>query len=102
MVVRRNREERYLAILEVIRHGVSIPSRIMGEANVDWNFFHSALFYAKGEEHVIKVESDDDKERFKRYKLTVKGADEIIRLRDGGELPDFSENGSLTPYKEQF
>jgi len=87
MTARRSKLEMYIDILEEIKDGVAIPTRIMYGANLSWKPLQQILKFLENQELIEECQSDDgDKRTKKAYRLTEKGMNVIRYFNKAREL----------------
>lgn len=87
MTNRRSKLEIYIDILEEIRNGVIIPTRIMYGANLSWKPLQQILKSLVTQELIIEYMAEErDKRTKKAYKLTEKGLNVLRYFSKAKEL----------------
>ncbi len=87
MTNRRSKLEIYIDILEEIRNGVIIPTRIMYGANLSWKPLQQILKSLVTQELIIEYMAEEgDKRTKKTYKLTEKGLNVLRYFSKAKEL----------------
>ena len=84
---RRSKLEIYIDILEQIRSGTVIPTRIMYGANLSWKPLQQILQSLVHQELIVECAVDDvDKRTKKAYELTEKGINVLRYFNKAKEL----------------
>ncbi len=87
MTNRRSKLEIYIDILEEIKNGVIIPTRIMYGANLSWKPLQQILKSLVAQELIVEYMAEDgDKRTKKAYKLTEKGVNVLRYFNKAKEL----------------
>lgn len=87
MTNRRSKLEIYIDILEEIRNGVIIPTRIMYGANLSWKPLQQILKSLVTQELIVEYMAEEgDKRTKKTYKLTEKGLNVLRYFSKAKEL----------------
>ena len=87
MTNRRSKLEIYIDILEEVRNGVIIPTRIMYGANLSWKPLQQILKSLVTQELIVEyVTEEGDKRTKKAYKLTEKGLNVLRYFNKAKEL----------------
>jgi predicted transcriptional regulator len=87
MTSRRSKLEIYINILEEIRNGVNIPTRIMYGANLSWKPLQQILKALVTQELIEEsVAEEGDKRSKKAYRVTEKGVNVLRYFNKAKEL----------------
>jgi predicted transcriptional regulator len=87
MTNRRSKLEIYIDILEQIRSGTVIPTRIMYGANLSWKPLQQILKSLVHQDLITECAIDDDDKRTKKaYQLTEKGVNVLKYFNKAKEL----------------
>jgi predicted transcriptional regulator len=87
MTNRRSKLEIYIDILEEVRNGVIIPTRIMYGANLSWKPLQQILKSLVTQELIVEYMAEEgDKRTKKAYKLTEKGLNVLRYFSKAKEL----------------
>ena len=87
MTNRRSKLEIYIDILEEVRNGVIIPTRIMYGANLSWKPLQQILKSLVTQELIVEYMTEEgDKRTKKAYKLTEKGLNVLRYFNKAKEL----------------
>jgi len=87
MTSRRSKLEIYIDILEEIKDGVIIPTRIMYGANLSWKPLQQILKSLVAQELIVEdLAEDGDKRTKKAYQLTEKGVNVLRYFNKAKEL----------------
>jgi len=84
---RRSKLEIYLEVLNIIKSGVSKPTRIMYQANISWQPLVRILSSMVSQELIEQIDTSElgrkrDKRTSKIYNITMKG-EKVIRYFKG-------------------
>ena len=87
----RTKLETFLEVLEVIKGGISKPTRIMSQARLSWQPLMRILSSMVNQGFVREIDVSDaerkrDKRTTKLYEITMKG-DEIVKHFRAGSHP---------------
>jgi len=89
MTNRRSKLEIYIDILEIIRNGTILPTRIMHGVNTSWKPLQRMLRSLINQELIEEKESEKNDERTEKvYGLTEKGQSVLIYFRKAQGLVD--------------
>jgi predicted transcriptional regulator len=87
MTNRRSKLEIYVDIMEEIRNGTILPTRIMYAANLSWKPLQQILKSLVTQELIEECIADEgDKRTKKAYRLTEKGLNVLHYFRKAKEL----------------
>lgn len=87
MTSRRSKLEIYINILEEIRNGVVIPTRIMYGANLSWKPLQQILKTLVAQELIVEqTDESGDKRTKTSYQLTEKGVNVLRYFNKAREL----------------
>ncbi len=87
MTSRRSKLEIYINILEEIRNGVVIPTRIMYGANLSWKPLQQILKALVAQELIVEqTDESGDKRTKTSYQLTEKGVNVLRYFNKAREL----------------
>jgi predicted transcriptional regulator len=88
---RRSKLQICFKVLDVIRNGVSKPTRIMYRANLSWNTLLEVFAVLTSQELVKEVHQ----EGYKRYMLTDKGMDALTHYSKAMNILDVSKESRV-------
>jgi predicted transcriptional regulator len=88
---KRSKLQIYFNVLEVIKKGVSKPTRIMYGANLSWNTLLE-VFTVLTSQGLIK---EAHPEGYKRYTLTDKGLDALTHYSKALDILDMSKEARV-------
>ena len=83
----RSKLETFIDVLEVIKGGISKPTRIMSRANLSWQPLTRILSSMVNQGFVREIDVSDrkrDKRSTKVYEITMKGEEVVKYFRGGG------------------
>jgi predicted transcriptional regulator len=85
----RSKLETFIDVLEVIKGGISKPTRIMSRANLSWQPLTRILSSMVNQGFVREIDVSDtgrkrDKRTTKLYEITMKGDEIVKHFRGGG------------------
>jgi predicted transcriptional regulator len=88
---RRSKLQICFKVLDVIRNGVSKPTRIMYRANLSWNTLLEVFAVLTSQELIKEVHQ----EGYKRYLLTDKGLDALTHYSKAMNILDVSKESRV-------
>ncbi len=87
----RSKLETFIDVLEVIKGGISKPTRIMSRANLSWQPLTRILSSMVRQGFVREIDVSDTRKRDKRttklYEITMKGEEIVKDFRGAGSHP---------------
>ena len=96
MKSRRSRLEIHLDVLNVIKEGTTIPTRIMYGANLSWKLLQSILNKLVKQDLVEEIDVSGNHSKRTIYRVTPKG-DRVIRYFDNASELTTSDEPSFNP-----
>ena len=100
MTIRRSKLEININILEEIKRGVTIPTRIMYGANLSWKPLQQTLKNLVAQELIVEDMDDGGDKRTKTsYRLTEKGVNVLRYFNKARELVEMETIPELRSWR---